>query len=99
MPAKRTAKRIATFFGIELKNARTTRGMTQQILAERVDVDPGFVSFLKNGHRQPGLTVLPSVESVLGLDGRTGTVAPRNKRNGRPKRNLARRAGWDTRLL
>jgi transcriptional regulator with XRE-family HTH domain len=68
MPA-RSAKSVAKFFGSELRKARAAAGLTQQVLAERADVDPVFVSFLENGHRQPSLAVLLSLESVLGLSG------------------------------
>jgi transcriptional regulator with XRE-family HTH domain len=68
MPA-RTAKSIARIFGSELRAARLAAGLTQQVLAERAEIDPVFVSYLENGHRQPSLTVLLSLESVLGLPG------------------------------
>jgi transcriptional regulator with XRE-family HTH domain len=68
MPAKRLAKSVATQFGIELRNARSAAKLTQQVLAERADIDPVFVSLLENGHRQPSLTVLLNLERVLGLD-------------------------------
>jgi ribosome-binding protein aMBF1 (putative translation factor) len=67
MPAKRQTKKLAETFGAELRQARRTAGLTQQILAERAEVDPVFISFLENGHRQPSLTVLVSLERVLGL--------------------------------
>lgn len=67
MPAKRLAKSVATQFGVELRKARTAAELTQQVLAERADIDPVFVSLLENGHRQPSLTVLLNLERVLGL--------------------------------
>ena len=68
MPAKRqTKKKLADTFGAELRQARRAAGLTQQTLAERAEVDPVFISFLENGHRQPSLTVLVSLERVLGL--------------------------------
>jgi transcriptional regulator with XRE-family HTH domain len=67
MPAKRHAKSVATQFGIELRKARGAAGLTQQVLAERAEVDPVFVSLLENGHRQPSLAVLLNLERELGL--------------------------------
>jgi len=67
MPSKRKAKSIATAFGAELRKARGAAGLTQQTLAERAEVDPVFISFLENGHRQPSLTVLLALERQLGL--------------------------------
>ena len=69
MPPKRQTKKIAKIFGAELRQARTNAGLTQQSLAERAEVDPVFISFLENGHRQPSLAVIVSLERVLGLDG------------------------------
>jgi hypothetical protein len=42
------------------------------------EVDPVFVSFLENGHRQPSLTVLLAIERVLGLS--PGELAHRTSR-------------------
>lgn len=67
MPAKRFAKSVATQFGIELRKARGAARLTQQVLAERAEIDPVFVSLLENGHRQPSLTVLLALERVLNL--------------------------------
>jgi transcriptional regulator with XRE-family HTH domain len=67
MPARRSAKPVAASFGAELRKARINAKLTQQTVAERADVDPVFVSFLENGHRQPSLTVVLSLERVLGL--------------------------------
>lgn len=67
MPAKRLAKSVATQFGVELRKARTAAELTQQVLAERADIAPVFVSLLENGHRQPSLTVLLNLERVLDL--------------------------------
>ena len=66
MPAK-NSKTVAKAFGLELRKARTQAGYTQQVLAERVEVDPVFISFLENGHRQPSLAVLLAIDRVLGL--------------------------------
>jgi transcriptional regulator with XRE-family HTH domain len=67
MPAKRQAKSVAIAFGTELRSARLKAKLTQQRLAEGADIDPVFVSFLENGQRQPSLTVVLSLERVLGL--------------------------------
>ncbi|WP_347259325.1 helix-turn-helix transcriptional regulator [Rudaea sp.] len=67
MPAKEFAKSVACEFGKELRAARTERGLTQQTLAEQAGIDPVFVSFLENGHRQPSLAVVLALESVLNV--------------------------------
>ena len=75
MPAKRLSKTIARCFGVELRQARDAAALTQQTLAERAEVDPVFISFLENGHRQPSLTVLLALERALGL--KAGALARR----------------------
>jgi transcriptional regulator with XRE-family HTH domain len=65
MPARDIAKSVALQFGRELRAARIGRELTQQALAEKAGIDPVFVSFLENGHRQPSLTVLLALEKAL----------------------------------
>ena len=52
---------------MELRKARDAAKLTQPALAERADIDPVFVSFLENGHRQPSLTVMLLLEGAMGL--------------------------------
>ena len=68
MPAKRLAKSVAFFFGAESRGARAAAAMTQQLLAEKIEVDPIYISLLENGHRQPSLAVVLNLERILGLD-------------------------------
>lgn len=68
MPAKRLAKSVAVSFGAELRSARTAVEVTQQSLAEKIEVDPIYISLLENGHRQPSLAVTLNLERALGLD-------------------------------
>jgi transcriptional regulator with XRE-family HTH domain len=75
MSTSKPSASIAKCFGLELRRARKGAGLTQQVLAERANIDPVFVSFLENGHRQPSLTVLLALERALGLG--AGTLARR----------------------
>jgi transcriptional regulator with XRE-family HTH domain len=67
MPATPFAKIAAKHFGEELRRARLKAGLTQQALAERASIDPVFVSFLENGHRQPSLAVILSIERAVSV--------------------------------
>lgn len=67
MPSQAFAKSVAKEFGAELRRVRMRADMTQQALAERAEIDPVFVSFLENGHRQPSLAVVVTIERALGL--------------------------------
>jgi len=68
MPAKRLAKSVAVSFGAELRGARAAAEVTQQVLAEKIEVDPIYISLLENGHRQPSLAVVLNLERALGLE-------------------------------
>ena len=67
MPSQAFAKSVAREFGAELRRVRARANMTQQALAERAEIDPVFVSYLENGHRQPSLAVVIAIERALGL--------------------------------
>lgn len=40
-------------FSLELKTARMSVGVSQSVLARRIDVDPSYISRLESGERQP----------------------------------------------
>jgi transcriptional regulator with XRE-family HTH domain len=67
MPSARRVRAVTQSFSIELKQARVRAKITQQTLAERAEIDPVFVSFLENGHRQPSLAVLLALEQAMAL--------------------------------
>ena len=66
MAAKR--RRVGKAFGIALREARITKGITQEELADRADYSTVSISFFENGHRQPTISALISLEDALGLD-------------------------------
>lgn len=66
LPARRI-RAITQNFSLCLKQARARAKFAQQTLAERAGIDPVFVSFLENGHRQPTLAVLLSLEDALSI--------------------------------
>jgi len=74
---RKKAKVIAKAFGGVLKQARTDAGLSQQKLAEAIGVDPVFISFIENGHRQPSITVLLLAERALDLA--AGTLSARTE--------------------
>lgn len=45
-------------FGINLKTARKSSGITQEYLAELCDFDPTYISLLEGGKRNPTLTTI-----------------------------------------
>lgn len=54
-------------FGKCLQNARVNRGLSQEQLAEIIDVDRTYISFLERGKRNPSLKLLHSLCMALDL--------------------------------
>jgi transcriptional regulator with XRE-family HTH domain len=57
---------VARAFGVALKIAQ--RGMSQETLGERADLDRTYPSLLERGLRQPTLTYLFAIADALGMD-------------------------------
>ena len=41
--------------GKRIKEVRLSKGLTQEYLAEQLDIDPSFVSRIENGHNKGSL--------------------------------------------
>jgi len=64
---ERRNESLVAAFADTLREARTSAGMTQEILAERAEVSVRFISFLETGKRQPSLGALAAVSAGLGI--------------------------------
>lgn len=49
------AKKILTKFGESLRDARVSKGLSQEKLAEAVQLDRTYISLLERGKRNPSL--------------------------------------------
>ena len=54
--------------GGRIKSARKRKGMTQEMLAEKLDVSVGYVSQVERGITKISLDLLASISSVLNCD-------------------------------
>ena len=61
------ADEILQAFGRALKDARTSEGLSQEALAEALDVDRTYVSLLESGKRNPSLLLLNRIGKVLAI--------------------------------
>ncbi len=52
-------------FGINLRRLRTARGLSQEELAFRVEIDRGYVSDMERGKRNPTLLMMIGIARVL----------------------------------
>lgn len=70
-----TPRQIAAAFGFILRAERTYRGMSQEELAERADLDRTYPSLLERGLRQPTIGRLIWIEYALCVE--PGTLVKR----------------------
>lgn len=54
--------------GVFLKNARLAAGLTQEQIAEIVDVNPVYISHIETGHRSPSWKLLLAYAQALKLN-------------------------------
>jgi transcriptional regulator with XRE-family HTH domain len=52
-------------FGVELREARTSLGLSQEQLAQKADLDRTYVSGIERGERNPSLTNLLRLADAL----------------------------------
>jgi transcriptional regulator with XRE-family HTH domain len=67
--------------GARLKEIRKARGLTQEALAEKVDLTPQYLSRLEGGHQSPSVETVARLAEALDLElcelfdfGHQGTV-------------------------
>jgi transcriptional regulator with XRE-family HTH domain len=61
-------REVARAFGAALRVARTTAGISQDVLAERADCDRTYPSLLERGQRQPTLGKVIDLARALQID-------------------------------
>lgn len=66
MAAKR--RRVGKAFGNALREARRDKGITQEEIAARASYSTVSISLFENGHRQPTISAVISLEDALGLE-------------------------------
>ncbi|MEK6736826.1 MAG: helix-turn-helix transcriptional regulator [Pseudomonadota bacterium] len=54
--------------GTRLKEIRKTRGLTQEALAEKIDLSPQYLSRLEGGHQSPSLETVARLAEALDLE-------------------------------
>ena len=53
--------------GKRIKTVRKLKSLTQEDLAEWVDVDPSYIGHIENGRKNPTFKVLVKIAKALGL--------------------------------
>lgn len=64
---RKEVERQLSLFSTEIQDKRKQMGMSQEILAERLDVSPMTIQFIEQGRRFPSLPMLLYVCDYLGI--------------------------------
>ena len=54
-------------FGDKIKALRDQKGITQEDLAEKIEVDRSYMGFVERGERNPTLDVLGRIAKAFGI--------------------------------
>ena len=54
-------------FGVSVKSLRESRGLTQEALAEKADLDRTYLSDIERGLRNPGVKNVVRIAKALGI--------------------------------
>lgn len=59
---------IRDIVGKNIRFFRRTRGITQEMLAEKADVSGSYVGYLERGEKSPSLELLAKIAAILQVD-------------------------------
>lgn len=59
---------LARTFGVNVRRLRKERGLSQEALADAVELAPTYVGQLERGRRNPTLAVVEKFGSALGVE-------------------------------
>lgn len=60
--------KVKKLFGARIRSLRETRGLTQEQLAEKIDMHPVYLSNIERGKENPTLNVLIRMSMVLDVE-------------------------------
>ncbi len=61
----KTTKKL---LGARIKELRKIRGLSQEKLSEKVNVDPKYISFIECGRSSPSLEAMGNIANALGVE-------------------------------
>jgi transcriptional regulator with XRE-family HTH domain len=56
-------------FGHNVRKLRTSKGLSQEALAEKADLDPTYISGVERGVRNPSILSVVRIAKALGVNG------------------------------
>lgn len=60
--------RALDLFGQNVRKQRTDKGLSQEALADKADLDPTYISGIERGVRNPSLLSIVRIAKALGID-------------------------------
>lgn len=60
--------RALDLFGQNVRKQRTDKGLSQEALADKADLDPTYISGIERGVRNPSLLSIVRIAKALGTD-------------------------------
>ncbi len=60
--------RALDHFGQNVRKSRTEKGLSQEALADKADLDPTYISGIERGVRNPSLLSIVRIAKALGTD-------------------------------
>jgi transcriptional regulator with XRE-family HTH domain len=58
---------VLTAFGLNVRKQREARGLTQEALAEKADLDQTYISGIERGIRNPSILSIAKIAKALGV--------------------------------
>ena len=60
--------RALDLFGQNVRKQRTEKGLSQEALADKADLDPTYISGIERGVRNPSLLSIVRIAKALGIE-------------------------------
>jgi transcriptional regulator with XRE-family HTH domain len=60
--------RALDLFGQNVRKQRTDKGLSQEALADKADLDPTYISGIERGVRNPSLLSIVRIAKALGIE-------------------------------
>jgi transcriptional regulator with XRE-family HTH domain len=58
---------VLTAFGLNVRKRRESKGLTQEALAEKADLDQTYISGIERGIRNPSVLSIAKIAKALGV--------------------------------
>jgi transcriptional regulator with XRE-family HTH domain len=58
---------VLTAFGLNVRRQREARALTQEVLAEKADLHPTYISGIERGIRNPSVLSIAKIARAMGI--------------------------------